>query len=56
VLFGPYGAPIEVQIRTEEMDLIAERGLLQAIAHGSRDKAAEHGGKTQGEQGGYWAH
>ncbi len=27
VLFGPYGAPIEVQIRTEEMDLIAERGI-----------------------------
>ncbi len=27
VLFGPYGAPIEVQIRTEEMDLVAERGI-----------------------------
>ncbi|MCA1713660.1 MAG: bifunctional (p)ppGpp synthetase/guanosine-3',5'-bis(diphosphate) 3'-pyrophosphohydrolase [Gammaproteobacteria bacterium] len=27
VLFGPYGAPIEVQIRTGEMDLIAERGI-----------------------------
>ncbi|MDO5610855.1 MAG: bifunctional (p)ppGpp synthetase/guanosine-3',5'-bis(diphosphate) 3'-pyrophosphohydrolase [Pseudomonadota bacterium] len=27
VLFGPYGAPIEVQIRTEEMDLLAERGI-----------------------------
>ncbi|MFC4727984.1 RelA/SpoT family protein [Coralloluteibacterium thermophilus] len=27
VLFGPYGAPIEVQLRTEEMDLIAERGI-----------------------------
>jgi GTP diphosphokinase / guanosine-3',5'-bis(diphosphate) 3'-diphosphatase len=27
VLFGPYGSPIEVQIRTEEMDLIAERGI-----------------------------
>ena len=27
VLFGPYGSPIEVQIRTNEMDLIAERGI-----------------------------
>ena len=27
VLFGPHGAPIEVQIRTEEMDMVAERGI-----------------------------
>ncbi|KRG70032.1 RelA/SpoT family protein [Pseudoxanthomonas dokdonensis] len=27
VLFGPYGSPIEVQIRTHEMDLVAERGI-----------------------------
>jgi guanosine-3',5'-bis(diphosphate) 3'-pyrophosphohydrolase len=27
VLFGPYGSPIEVQIRTTEMDLVAERGI-----------------------------
>ncbi|QOW20050.1 bifunctional (p)ppGpp synthetase/guanosine-3',5'-bis(diphosphate) 3'-pyrophosphohydrolase [Lysobacter ciconiae] len=27
VLFGPYGAPIEVQLRTEEMDLVAEKGV-----------------------------
>ncbi len=27
VLFGPYGAPIEVQIRTQDMDLVAERGI-----------------------------
>ncbi len=27
VLFGPYGSPIEVQLRTEEMDLVAERGI-----------------------------
>jgi len=27
VLFGPFGSPIEVQIRTEEMDLVAERGI-----------------------------
>ncbi len=27
LLFSPYGSPIEVQIRTEEMDQVAERGI-----------------------------
>ncbi|MFL6593385.1 MAG: RelA/SpoT family protein [Luteimonas sp.] len=43
VLFGPYGSPIEVQIRTEEMDLIAERGIA---AHWTY----KHGGTTSSAQ------
>ncbi|MGY0505073.1 RelA/SpoT family protein [Luteimonas sp. e5] len=38
VLFGPYAAPIEVQIRTREMDLVAERGIA---AHWTYKQGAE---------------
>ncbi|MEO8809242.1 MAG: bifunctional (p)ppGpp synthetase/guanosine-3',5'-bis(diphosphate) 3'-pyrophosphohydrolase [Rhodanobacter sp.] len=33
VLLGPFGAPIEVQIRTAEMDSVAERGVAAHCAY-----------------------
>jgi len=45
VLFGPHGQPIEVQIRTEEMDRLGENGIAAHWlykAQGGRDRRGAH--------------
>ncbi|OGT20531.1 MAG: bifunctional GTP diphosphokinase/guanosine-3',5'-bis(diphosphate) 3'-diphosphatase [Gammaproteobacteria bacterium RBG_16_57_12] len=42
VLFGPYGVPIEVQIRTEEMNRLAEAGIAAHWLYKTEDKTSSN--------------
>ena len=49
VLFGPFGVPIEVQIRSNEMDQVAEAGIAAHWLYKSGDGAAKSAHKRARE-------
>lgn len=50
VLFGMYGVPIEIQIRTHEMDVIANNGIAAHWLYKSDKQAAHLTGQAKAQQ------
>jgi len=50
VLFGPYGVPIEVQIRTDDMERVAESGIAAHWLYKSNDKATGNNAQARARE------